>query len=221
MRHGFTDYMRDYDVIVGARNGPPYTDLHKYQFIGCVEACYETKLGKDFERSISDDFVYSGPDYPDKPDPYGFIWGVRFAETWVGGLTYLDNGERAKHWSKIMGRNMHEVTIETNAYFLRLVFADIRYAFLGYEPEVHNQRNYKRRRGSLAAKRLIHCQAANYTKGDNPMLTKIQKSGNSLAIRIPKTFVRDAQLENGSFVEMTVSQGKICSKPTLSIKNQE
>jgi hypothetical protein len=23
MRHGFTDYMRDYEIIVGARNGPP------------------------------------------------------------------------------------------------------------------------------------------------------------------------------------------------------
>jgi hypothetical protein len=141
-RHGFTDYMRDYDLIVGARNGLPNTDVHKYQFLGCVEACCETKLGKDFELSISDDFVYSGPDYPNKPDPYGFIWGVRFAETWVGGLKYIDNGERAKYWSKVIGRNMHEVSIETNAYSLHLVFADIRYAFLGHEPKVQFPKDY-------------------------------------------------------------------------------
>ncbi|MBA4385271.1 MAG: hypothetical protein C0410_11090 [Anaerolinea sp.] len=143
LRHGFTDYMRDYDVIVGARNGPPNTDVHKYQFVGCVEARYETKLGKDFLLSITDDFVFSGPDYPDKPDPNGFIWGVRFAETWVGGgLKYIHSGERAKHWSKIIGREMHEVIIDTNAYVLQLVFADIRYAFLGHEPEVQFPKDY-------------------------------------------------------------------------------
>ena len=38
VRHGFTDYIRDYEIIVAARNGPPNTDVHKYQFIGCVEA---------------------------------------------------------------------------------------------------------------------------------------------------------------------------------------
>jgi hypothetical protein len=27
VRHGFTDYMRDYEIIVAARNGPPNTDI--------------------------------------------------------------------------------------------------------------------------------------------------------------------------------------------------
>jgi antitoxin MazE len=34
------------------------------------------------------------------------------------------------------------------------------------------------------------------------MLTKVQKWGNSLALRIPKAFAVDAQLENDSFVEL-------------------
>lgn len=136
LRHGFTDYMRDYEIIVGARNGPPNTDVHKYQFIGCVEAQYQTLLRSDtFSKSLPDDFVYSGPDYPDKDDPDGFIWGVRFAEAYPG-LMYLDDGERAAYWFSVMGRKMHEVTLETNAFHLRLVFADVRYAFLGHEPEV-------------------------------------------------------------------------------------
>src|SRR5262245_48375694 len=110
-RHGFTDYMRDYDVIVGARNGPPNTDLHRYQFIGCVEARYETVLEKWFNQSISDDFVLSGPDYPEKDDPDGFIWGVRFSVPQVG-FEYIENGERAKYWSEKIGRKMHEVVVE-------------------------------------------------------------------------------------------------------------
>lgn len=51
-RHGFTDYMRDYGIIIGGRSGPPNTDFHKYQFVGCVEAQYTTKSsGKNFSIS--------------------------------------------------------------------------------------------------------------------------------------------------------------------------
>jgi hypothetical protein len=142
MRHGFTDYMRDYEIIVGARNGPPNTDVHKYQFIGCVEAHYETEILGYFNSSISDDFVFSGPDYPDKDAPYGFIWGVRFAETCGRGIEYISKGERARYWSKIIDRNMHELLIRTNAYSLRLVFADVRYAYLGNEPVVQIKKDY-------------------------------------------------------------------------------
>lgn len=45
------------------------------------------------------------------------------------------------------------------------------------------------------------------------MLTKIQKWGNSLALRIPKTFALDAQLENNSFVEISIVEGKIIIAP--------
>lgn len=45
------------------------------------------------------------------------------------------------------------------------------------------------------------------------MLTKIQKWGNSLALRIPKTFALDANLENDSTVEISLVEGKIVVKP--------
>ena len=45
------------------------------------------------------------------------------------------------------------------------------------------------------------------------MLTKIQKWGNSLALRIPKAFAIDAQLENDSFVEISIVEGQIIIKP--------
>ncbi len=37
------------------------------------------------------------------------------------------------------------------------------------------------------------------------MLIKVQKWGNSLALRIPKAFAIDAQLENDSVVEISIS----------------
>lgn len=41
------------------------------------------------------------------------------------------------------------------------------------------------------------------------MRTKVQKWGNSLAVRIPKAFVLDAELENNSIVEMSLVDGRI------------
>jgi hypothetical protein len=135
LRHGFVDYMRDYEVIVGSRDGPPYTDVHRYLFVGCAEAVCETAITPEwFVRSLPDDFVLSGPDYPEKDDPKGFIWGVRWAAAFPG-LSYLPDGEGARAWSARLGRRMHEVLLETNAYRLRLVFADIRHAYLGTQDQ--------------------------------------------------------------------------------------
>ena len=48
------------------------------------------------------------------------------------------------------------------------------------------------------------------------MLTKVQKWGNSLALRIPKAFAVDAQLENDSLVEVSLVDGNIVIKPVTA-----
>ena len=48
------------------------------------------------------------------------------------------------------------------------------------------------------------------------MLTKVQKWGNSLALRIPKAFALDAQLVNDSFVEMSIVEGQIIITPVVA-----
>jgi len=45
------------------------------------------------------------------------------------------------------------------------------------------------------------------------MITKVQKWGNSLALRIPKAFALEAQLENDSFVEISFVDGQIIITP--------
>ncbi|HEY0735212.1 MAG TPA: hypothetical protein VGD69_09935 [Herpetosiphonaceae bacterium] len=131
--HGFTDYMRDYEIIVGARNGPPYTDVHRYQFIGCVAAMCTTALPPaSFVQSLPDQLVYAGPDYPDQDVPDGFVWGVRYSTAYPG-LTYVEQGEYARTWSQTLNYPMHEITLETEAFHLRLVFADVRYVFVGHD----------------------------------------------------------------------------------------
>ncbi len=50
------------------------------------------------------------------------------------------------------------------------------------------------------------------------MITKIQKWGDSLALRIPKAFAIDAQLENDSLVEVSLINGQIVIKPVITPK---
>ena len=45
------------------------------------------------------------------------------------------------------------------------------------------------------------------------MLTKVQKWGNSLALRIPKAFALEAKLENNSSVEISIVDGHIIIAP--------
>jgi antitoxin MazE len=45
------------------------------------------------------------------------------------------------------------------------------------------------------------------------MQTKIQKWGNSLAVRIPKAFVKEAHVAYGTSVDLTVDDGKIVIDP--------
>lgn len=48
------------------------------------------------------------------------------------------------------------------------------------------------------------------------MLTKIQKWGNSLALRIPKAFAVDAQLDSDSVVEISLVDGQLVIKPVTT-----
>jgi hypothetical protein len=142
LRHGYTDYMRDYEIVVSGRRGAPHTDVHRYQFGGCVEAHCVTRVRPEvFATSLPDEFVLAGPDYPDKPDPDGFVWGVRYSVAYPG-LIYVPGGEAAKHWSEALGMPMHEITLETEAFLLRLVFAEARYELLGHEPVVQFTKQY-------------------------------------------------------------------------------
>ncbi len=50
------------------------------------------------------------------------------------------------------------------------------------------------------------------------MKLKVQKWGNSLALRIPKAFAIEANIASGSTVEMSLTNGELKIKP---IKDQE
>jgi antitoxin MazE len=45
------------------------------------------------------------------------------------------------------------------------------------------------------------------------MLTKIQKWGNSLGLRIPRSFAKEAHVEAGAKVDLTVKGGRLIARP--------
>ncbi len=48
------------------------------------------------------------------------------------------------------------------------------------------------------------------------MKTRVQKWGNSLALRIPKSFAADAGLRENSPVELSLAGGKLIVQPIVS-----
>ena len=51
------------------------------------------------------------------------------------------------------------------------------------------------------------------------MVTKVQKWGNSLGLRIPKAFADEAQVEAGSPVDISVEKGVLMIRPVRCRKH--
>lgn len=45
------------------------------------------------------------------------------------------------------------------------------------------------------------------------MVTKVQKWGNSLGLRIPKAFAEEVRIEEGTAVDLSVSDGQLIFRP--------
>ena len=46
------------------------------------------------------------------------------------------------------------------------------------------------------------------------MTTTIQRWGNSLALRIPKSFAKDVHLESGAVVNLSIAHGRLVIEPS-------
>lgn len=124
VHHGYTDYMRDYEVIVHA-TADPRTGIEpvhlRYLFRFCVEARCETSVpGEVWRRSLDERLIA----YETGADLDGYVWGVK----WHGlypGARLLPESEPARRWKEAVGIDFHEVRIATDAQRLTLVFSDL------------------------------------------------------------------------------------------------
>jgi hypothetical protein len=127
--HGFTRYMRDYDIIaeIMPYAGPDHAQepgVYRYRFTHCPEAhvvtCIRDDVWPDSWSDINLDYAL----WEKQGNPDGFVWGVCWACAYPG-LSYHADSALAAQWSQRLRKPMREIQIETNVYRLQLVFHDV------------------------------------------------------------------------------------------------
>jgi hypothetical protein len=122
--HGYTAYMRDYEVIVH-QTADPRTGMQpahlRYLFRYCVEARCESTVPAETWRGSLDDRL---TEYETGVDLDGYVWGVKWHCLYPGARV-LASSESARRWTKAVGIDFHEVCIETNAHRLTLLFFEL------------------------------------------------------------------------------------------------
>lgn len=125
--HGFTPYMRDYELVVyeSVDPNPKYglVPRHlRFLFRYCTEAAVHSRVRPDvWARSFSDDLLASRHV---SRESTGYVWGVEAQEIYPGA-TAVQDSERARYWTDQVGIAFHEVHIEANAQTIALVFAEV------------------------------------------------------------------------------------------------
>jgi hypothetical protein len=121
LSHAYTDYMRDYELLVEVHVGPAETGTYSYLFQYCVEAHVRTSVPAEIYRASLDERLI---EYGTGKDLDGFVWGVNWSVL-DPGWRLVESSERAARWSQEVGLDFHEVHINSNAYAIVLVFADL------------------------------------------------------------------------------------------------
>jgi len=123
LAHGWAKHGRDYIIVVeNSLGGDP--GQHEITLTHCVRVEYETRVRDEvFQRSWSDEFT----DYKrwqDAGEPDGYVWGTNWSNAYPG-LVIVRNSEVADEWSARLNKAMHEITLETDRFFMRLVFHSV------------------------------------------------------------------------------------------------
>jgi hypothetical protein len=128
VQHGFTSYMRDYDVITefgASYGGISYmAGSYRYRFTHCVVAEVTTTVSVEVWRASWTDEYTNSQRWEAAGAPEGYLWCVEYALAYPG-LIYEADAPRAKNWAQRLGKSMHEIVIRTNAYNIRLIFHDV------------------------------------------------------------------------------------------------
>lgn len=121
--HGFTDYMRDYELFVYETVDPRSGHVPRHRrflFRICPEVAVGSRVPPEtWARSLGDDLVAASHV---SMDSTGYIWGVRGQEIYPGA-SLVQGSERARTWTERVGIPFFEARIEANAHVISLVFS--------------------------------------------------------------------------------------------------
>jgi hypothetical protein len=129
--HGYASFLRDYDIVIEVPAATPdgsgsYIEgRYRYRFTHCPEVQVTSAVRDDVWPISWEDHFTDYQAWERAGEPMGFVWGVCWADAYPG-LSYVAGSQLAESWSRRLGREMHEVCVESNAFVLRLVCHDIR-----------------------------------------------------------------------------------------------
>jgi len=119
--HSYTRYMRDYELIVENHVGPAERGTYSYLFRYCVESNVSTTLSAmTYRKSLDNRLIV----YETGKDLDGYVWGVHWSLLYPGWKR-VSPSEKAAKWEREIGIDFHEVSIQSNAYNITLVFSDL------------------------------------------------------------------------------------------------
>jgi hypothetical protein len=119
VRHGFAPFFRDYDLVACIKE-----HQFLYRFSHCTAAWITTAVADSLWRESWDDIYIDHAAWERAGAPSGYVWGVYYLLAYPGA-TYVENSELASDWSRKLGKQMHEVRIETNGHDIGLIFHDL------------------------------------------------------------------------------------------------
>ena len=123
--HGFTQYMRDYFFAYEVGGATSHAGRYYCFFTHCVLARVETRVNHDTWRESWGDEFTDHQTWQEAGEPHGFVWGTNWSLAYPG-LEYIRNSKLARDWSTKLQKEMHEVTVDTEAFSIQLIFHDIR-----------------------------------------------------------------------------------------------
>jgi hypothetical protein len=138
MFHGFTNYMRDYELVVyqsvDPRSGK--TPRHfRFVFRLCTEIDVRSSVAPNVWARSTDDLLLDTNAVT--MESTGYVWGVR-CQNLYPGAAIVEVSDRARMWEKHLAVPFHEVQIQGNAHLISLVFADlsVEEVSTGYAPYI-------------------------------------------------------------------------------------
>lgn len=125
IRHGFTDYVRDYQFYIEADWIDDLAGSYTLTFTHCYELTYKTLVTDDSLKESWDDLYTDFKTWEKNNEPEGIVWGTNWSLAYPG-FEEIVNSEKAQNWSKRLDKKMKEVRLQANSFEISLIYENWR-----------------------------------------------------------------------------------------------
>ena len=124
LAHGWAKHGRDYLIVIeDCLGGNP--GQHELTLTHCVRLDYETRVCDEVFQISWGDELTDYKKWQGAGEPDGYVWGTDWSDAYPG-LEVVRDSRIAQEWTGRLKREMHEVTLETNQFFMRIIFHSVR-----------------------------------------------------------------------------------------------